>query len=253
VEIKMSLTKGIEKLNLSTKLGAGFGIVILLVFCLAVFLVNALSMLETTLKATYEKDLIGVSVMRSAGRDLQQTARAVNRLVVALYANDPVGHKRSLATIAEKEAQMIDSLKQGRDTFRDPAVQAKVENAASEVSKYFGSLKPLLALELGKNDSGSSGFAIIETKDYREKLDVLSATLKALTDVKITNAKKFNDETLAHSSEVKSLAYALVGLTVLLSVVIAYMVFKSVSRPLSVLRGSIMDLSQSKLNMTCSP
>ena len=57
VEIKMSLTKGIEKLNLSTKLGAGFGIVILLVFCLAVFLVNALLMLETTLKITYEKDL----------------------------------------------------------------------------------------------------------------------------------------------------------------------------------------------------
>ena len=249
VEIKMSLTKGIEKLNLSTKLGAGFGIVILLVFCLAVFLVNALSMLETTLKATYEKDLIGVSVMRSAGRDLQQTARAVNRVVVALYANDREGHKRSLATIGEKEAQMIDALKQGRDSFRDPALRAKVENAASEVAKYFAALKPLLALELGKNDSGSSGFAIIETKDYREKLDVLTATLKALTDIKVTNAKKFNDATLAHSSEVKSLAYALVGLTILLSVVIAYMVFKSVSRPLSVLRGSILDLSQSKLNI----
>ena len=249
VEIKMSLTKGIEKLSLSTKLVGGFGAVLLLMICVTAFLVNALLGLETNLKDTYEKDLIGVSVMRSAGRDLQQTARAVNRVVVALYANDPAGHKRSLATIAEKEAQMIDALKQARNTFRDPAVQAKVENAASEVSRFFASLKPLLAIELGKNDSGSSGFALTETKDYREKLDVLTVSLRTLTDIKITNAKKFNDATLAHSSEVKSLAYVLVGLTVLLSVVIAYMVFQSVSRPLSVLRGSILDLSQSKLNI----
>ena len=227
----------------------GFGAVLLLMICVTAFLVNALLGLETNLKDTYEKDLIGVSVMRSAGRDLQQTARAVNRVVVALYANDPAGPKRSLATIAEKELQMIDALKQARNTFRDPAVQAKVENAASEVSRFFASLKPLLAIELGKNDSGSSGFALTETKDYREKLDVLTVSLRALTDIKITNAKKFNDATLAHSSEVKSLAYVMVGLTVLLSVVIAYMVFQSVSRPLSVLRGSILDLSQSKLNI----
>ena len=245
----MSLTKGIEKLSLSTKLVGGFGAVLLLMICVTAFLVNALLGLETNLKDTYEKDLIGVSVMRSAGRDLQQTARAVNRVVVALYANDPAGHKRSLATIAEKEPQMIDALKQARNTFRDPAVQAKVENAASEVSRFFASLKPLLAIELGKNDSGSSGFALTETKDYREKLDVLTVSLRTLTDIKITNAKKFNDATLAHSSEVKSLAYVMVGLTVLLSVVIAYMVFQSVSRPLSVLRGSILDLSQSKLNI----
>ena len=40
--------------------------------------------------------------------------------------------------------------------------------------------KPLLAIELGKNDSGSSGFALTETKDYREKLDVLTVSLRAL-------------------------------------------------------------------------
>ena len=182
----MSLTKGIEKLSLSTKLVGGFGAVLLLMICVTAFLVNALLGLEPNLKDTYEKDLIGVSVMRSAGRDLQQTARAVNRVVVALYANDPASHKRSLATIAEKEPQMIDALKQARNTFRDPAVQAKVENAASEISRFFASLKPLLAIELGKNDSGSSGFAIIETKDYREKLDVLTVSLRALTDIKIT-------------------------------------------------------------------
>lgn len=42
VEIKMSLTKGIEKLSLSTKLVGGFGAVLLLMICVTAFLVNAL-------------------------------------------------------------------------------------------------------------------------------------------------------------------------------------------------------------------
>ena len=54
----MSLTKGIEKLSLSTKLVGGFGAVLLLMICVTAFLVNALLGLETNLKDTYEKDLL---------------------------------------------------------------------------------------------------------------------------------------------------------------------------------------------------
>ena len=57
----MSLTKGIEKLSLSTKLVGGFGAVLLLMICVTAFLVNALLGLET------KKTALAVEVSAMAG------------------------------------------------------------------------------------------------------------------------------------------------------------------------------------------
>ena len=244
----MSITTGIEKLSLGTKLGGGFGLVVVLTVCLNVFLANALSNLERNLKATYDLDVIGVSTMRAAGRDLQHVAREVNRVVVALYANDREGYKRSLVIIHEKENEILAELKQAKDTFRDPANKAKVENVVSEVSKYFVAIEPITAIELGKNNAGSQAFELMNSKDYREKLEALSVSLKALTEIKVTNSKRFNAEAIAHSGEVKLQSYVLACITVFLSVLIGYMVFRSVDRPLADLRLVVLDMAESKLN-----
>jgi hypothetical protein len=80
------MLKNFEKLALRSKLIIGFTIVLILMVVISATSFWSITNLINTTQKIYEKDLIGISVLRQINRDVNGIGRATNR-----YARDMCG------------------------------------------------------------------------------------------------------------------------------------------------------------------
>ena len=74
----MSLFNAFAKLKVKTKLVLGFSFVFLLAGGISATAYQGLGMLSNSARTMYEKDLIGISLIRQFNRDINLIGRTVN-------------------------------------------------------------------------------------------------------------------------------------------------------------------------------
>jgi methyl-accepting chemotaxis protein len=240
--------KSIEKFNLSTKLIVGFSITILFSLALSFTAFWTFAKLDDAIDSMYELDVIGVKVISEISRDIQDVARSVNRVGLSHYANDAESIKRASDNIMNLKPKLEKDLKEADSTIRTKELKAKLASIYPKVDQMYKlHIEKVLKIELGK-DSGIAVSSILNNPEYRALLAEVSKLILEVSDQKASNAKK-NVETLnSELDQIKVFMRLMLGVSVLLSFLVVFVVLQSVKRPLASLQKTILEMADSKLN-----
>jgi len=249
-KFNVSALKSIEKFNLSTKLIVGFSITILFSVALSSVAFFTFNKFADTVDGIYEKDLLGIMMLRGAARDLQIVARQVNRFNMSLYGNDLESAKKASEIVVKLRPEIEKALKDAEPTIRTVELKAMLASITPKIEQlYVGYIDKVLKIEPGK-DAGQTAFVILNNKEYRALLDDISGLLLAVNTQKAINAKKNVDSVQHDLVEIKTTMILMLGASVLLSFLVVYIVLQSVKRPLASLQKTILEMADSKLNIS---
>ena len=244
----MSALKSIEKFNLSTKLIVGFSITILFSLALSFTAFWTFAKLDKAIDEMYELDVIGVKVINEISRDIQDVARNVNRLGLSHYANDAESIKRSADSIVNLKSSLEKDLKEADPTIRNKDLKEKLASIYPKVDQLYKLyIDKVLKTELGK-DSGVAVSLIINDPQYRAILAEVRKLILEVSDQKANNAKKNAVAVEAELDQIKLYMSLMLGVSVILSFLVVYVVLQSVKRPLASLQKTILEMADSKLN-----
>jgi methyl-accepting chemotaxis protein len=247
-KFNVSALKSIEKFNLSTKLIVGFSITILFSLALSFTSFWTFAKLDDAIDSMYELDVIGVKVISEVSRDLQDVARSVNRVGLSHYSNDAESIKLSSDNIIKLKVRIEKDLKEADSTIRTKELKEKLASIYPKIDTLYRLyIEKVLKIELGK-DSGIAVSSIINNPEYRALLAEARKLILEVSDQKASNAKK-NVETLqTELDQIKLFMRLMLGVSVLLSFLVVYVVLQSVKRPLASLQKTILEMADSKLN-----
>lgn len=241
------MLKNFEKLALRTKLIIGFTIVLILMVVISATSFWSITNLVNTTQKIYEKDLIGVSLLRQLNRDVNGIGRAANRYALAMNAGDLEGAKKSQETIEKTKAEMLSNYEKAKATIIRPALKEKIDLVKTNIMNFYVGVDSVLAAAQGK-DPALSAYKVINSKQYQETIATVSASIREVSELKTKGAEENFKGAMEQGSTAQMLLAVLLGLSILLSLVIIYLVNQSINKPLSSLQTSVLDLAEGKLN-----
>jgi|APCry1669188879_1035177.scaffolds.fasta_scaffold01494_9 methyl-accepting chemotaxis protein len=241
------MLKNFEKLALRTKLIIGFTIVLILMVVISATSFWSITNLVNTTQKIYEKDLIGVSLLRQLNRDVNGIGRAANRYALAMNAGDLEGAKKSQETIEKTKAEMLSNYEKAKATIIRPALKEKIDLVKTNIMNFYVGVDSVLAAAQGK-DPALSAYKVINSKQYQDTIATVSASIREISELKTKGAEENFKGAMEQGSTAQMLLAVLLGLSILLSLVIIYLVNQSINKPLSSLQTSVLDLAEGKLN-----
>ena len=241
------MLKNFEKLALRTKLIIGFTIVLILMVVISATSFWSITNLVNTTQKIYEKDLIGVSLLRQLNRDVNGIGRAANRYALAMNAGDLEGAKKSQETIEKTKAEMLSNYEKSKATIIRPALKEKIDLVKTNIMNFYVGVDSVLAAAQGK-DPALSAYKVINSKQYQDTIATVSASIREISELKTKGAEENFKGAMEQGSTAQMLLAVLLGLSILLSLVIIYLVNQSINKPLSSLQTSVLDLAEGKLN-----
>ena len=241
------MLKNFEKLALRTKLIIGFTIVLILMVVISATSFWSITNLVNTTQKIYEKDLIGVSLLRQLNRDVNGIGRAANRYALAMNAGDLESAKKSQETIEKTKAEMLSNYEKAKATIIRPALKEKIDLVKTNIMNFYVGVDSVLAAAQGK-DPALSAYKVINSKQYQDTIATVSASIREISELKTKGAEENFKGAMEQGSTAQMLLAVLLGLSILLSLVIIYLVNQSINKPLSSLQTSVLDLAEGKLN-----
>lgn len=244
----MRLKKYIYQLRLQSKLYFGFSLVFLLAAAIAAIAYANLSKLEDSIYNIYEKDLMGVSVSRTFGRDLNLIGRATNRYVLAAAANDSEGKKDSLKEIEKARESLIHELDKLKPLIVENDLKEKLENFAKSYKDYFEAVDNVVIVTNSANGFASA-YKSISSDEYKTKLDKAVSTGRDITYAKINSAKAYYQISIEKANNALSVILIALVLAFAVAIVITIFVKNSVNTPLDELKDCLDELSNGNLDV----
>ena len=241
------MLKNFEKLALRTKLIIGFTIVLILMVVISATSFWSITNLVNTTQKIYEKDLIGVSLLRQLNRDINGIGRAANRYALAMNAGDLESAKKSQETIEKTKAEMLSNYEKAKATIFRPALREKLDLVKTNIMNFYVGVDSVLAAAQGK-DPALSAYKVINSKQYQDTIATVSASIREISELKTKGAEENFKGAMEQGSSAQMLLAVLLGLSILLAIVIIYLVNQSINKPLSSLQTSVLDLAEGKLN-----
>jgi methyl-accepting chemotaxis protein len=243
----MSLFKNFEKLKLKTKLIIGFSLVVLFSITIAGTSFWAFDQLIGNTQKMYEKDLLGISYLRQLNRDVNIIGRTVNRYALAVNAGDNEGAQKALAIIAATKKSQMEIYEKAKGTIFRPALKEKVEAVKSDLEAFYAAEDKVIAAAQGASPA-LSAYKVISSKDVQDIVAKVSNEIKEISEMKAKGAEENMEKAMEMASFVKTLLGAMLALAVIFSIVIIYLVNKSINNPIESLALSIGDLAESRLD-----
>ena len=241
------MLKNFEKLALRTKLIIGFTIVLILMVVISATSFWSMSNLVDTTQKIYEKDLIGISLLRQLNRDVNGIGRAANRYALAMNAGDLEGAKKAQETIEKTKADLLSNYEKARATIIRPALREKMDLVKPTIMNFYMGVDSVLAAAQGK-DPALSAYKVINSKQYQDTIATVTASIREISELKTKGAEEIFKGAMEQGNSAKILLAVLLGLSILLAIVIIYLVNQSINKPLSSLQTSVLDLAEGKLN-----
>ena len=133
----MSLMNSFAKLNLRTKLVIGFSTVITFAVVISATAIYGLTLLNENAQKMYDKDLIGISLLRSLNRDVNVIGRTVNRLVLATNAGDDAAEQKAKEAIAKVKVDLSANYEKSKGTVIRPEVRARLDAVGKQLENYY--------------------------------------------------------------------------------------------------------------------
>ena len=241
------MLKNFEKLALRTKLIIGFTIVLILMVVISATSFWSMSNLVDTTQKIYEKDLIGISLLRQLNRDVNGIGRVANRYALAMNAGDIEGAKKAQETIEKTKADLLSNYEKARATIIRPALREKMDLVKPTIMNFYMGVDSVLAAAQGK-DPALSAYKVINSKQYQDIIATVTASIREISELKTKGAEEIFKGAMEQGNSAKILLAVLLGLSILLAIVIIYLVNQSINKPLSSLQTSVLDLAEGKLN-----
>ena len=241
------MLKNFEKLALRTKLIIGFTIVLILMASISAISFWAISNLITTTQQIYEKDLIGISVLRQINRDVNGIGRATNRYALAMNAGDTESAKKSRDIIEKTKSDVLGNYEKAKETITRAALKEKMDLVKPLIMNFYGGVDSVLAAAQGK-DPALAAYKVINSKQYQDNIAVLAAAVKEISALKTQGAENNFKGATEQGNTAEMILVVVFGLSVLLSIFIIYLVNQSINKPLSSIQTSVLDLAEGKLN-----
>ncbi len=241
------MLKNFEKLALRTKLIIGFTIVLILMVIISATSFWSITNLVNTTQKIYEKDLIGISVLRQINRDVNGIGRAANRYALAMNAGDIEGAKKAQESIEKTKVDLLGNYEKAKATIIRPALKEKIDLVKPAILNFYMGVDSVLAAAQGK-DPALSAYKVINSKQYQETIATVTASVREISELKTKGAEENFKGAMEQGSSAQMLLAVLLGLSILLSIVIIYLVNQSINKPLSSLQTSVLDLAEGKLN-----
>jgi len=241
------MLKNFEKLALRTKLIIGFTLVLILMVVISATSFWSMSNLVDTTQKIYEKDLIGISLLRQLNRDVNGIGRVANRYALAMNAGDIEGAKKAQETIEKTKADLLSNYEKARATIIRPALREKMDLVKPTIMNFYMGVDSVLAAAQGK-DPALSAYKVINSKQYQDTIATVTASIREISELKTKGAEEIFKGAMEQGNSAKILLAVLLGLSILLAIVIIYLVNQSINKPLSSLQTSVLDLAEGKLN-----
>jgi methyl-accepting chemotaxis protein len=137
----MSLFSTFSQLKLKTKLIIGFSIVVAMTCVIAGAAYNGMSRMIATTTKIYDKDLIGVSLLRQLNRDVNGIGRHTNRMVLAVNAGDAPAIEKAVKDIADTKNTFRENFEKAKPTIIRPDVKAKMDATPEMFEAYFNLIR----------------------------------------------------------------------------------------------------------------
>jgi len=241
------MLKNFEKLALRSKLIIGFTIVLVLMVAISASSFWSISNLVDTNQKIYEKDLIGISLLRQLNRDVNIIGRVTNRYALAMNAGDLESAKKSQETIEKTKAELLSNYEKAKATIFRPALREKMDLVKPNIMNFYMGVDSVLAAAQGK-DPALAAYKVINSKQYQDTIAKVGDSIKEISALKTKGAEENFKASVELGSFAQMLLAVLLGFSILLSIVIIYLVNQSINKPLNSLQTSVLDLAEGKLN-----
>lgn len=243
----MSLKKSFEKLNLSAKLLFGFTTVLVFMAVISGTALYGLNKLTDDTQLMYDKDLIGISLLRALNRDVNVIGRTVNRIGLAANAGDDAAIQRGKEAITKTKAELLSNYEKSKGTVIRAEVKARLDNVGKLLSQYYASVDTIVEAAEGRNGA-QAAYRIISSKEYQELLSSVMAEIRDIANLKVDGAAKNFEASKEAAAMMKTLIISMFLIAFVLAAAIGTAVNKSISNPLFSLRGSLADLASANLH-----
>jgi methyl-accepting chemotaxis protein len=243
----MSLMNSFAKLNLRTKLVIGFSTVITFAVVISATAFYGLNLLNDNAQKMYDKDLIGISLMRAMNRDVNVIGRTVNRLVLATNAGDDAAEQKAKEAIAKVKVDLSSNYEKSKGTVIRPEVRARLDGVGKMLENYYAAVDNIIIAAQGKGGVNAA-YKIISSKEYQDSLGGLMGEIKELGNLKADGAAKNQEAASEAAANMKWLIGVMLAATLALSVIIVILVNKSINDPITNLKNALADLASAKLD-----
>jgi len=243
----MSLMNSFSKLNLRTKLVIGFSAVITFTLVISGTAFYGLNTLNDNAQKMYDKDLMGISYLRSMNRVVNEMGRIVNRLVLAENFNDDEGVSASKEQIKKLKTDLLDFYEKAKPTLINPELKSRFEAQGQNIKDYFSEVERVMKTLEGKGGS-SAAYAIIKSKDFRAVQNKVIGENREMAKSKQDGAAKNQAAAVEAAIYMKYIIGVMLAIALIMSFIIVILVNKSISDPITNLKNALADLASAKLD-----
>ncbi len=243
----MSLMNSFAKLNLRTKLVIGFTSVVTFAVVISATAFYGLNMLQENTQKMYDKDLIGISLLRSLNRDINVIGRTVNRMALANSFGDDAATQKGKEAIAKVKTDLLANYEKSKGTIIRPELKAKIDAVGAMITDYFAQVDTITAA-LESKGGAAAAYKIISSKEYQDSLAKVMADIRDISAVKVEGAAKNMEAAAAAADHMKWLIGVMLLVAVVLSLIIVTLVNKSINDPITNLKNALADLAAERLD-----
>jgi len=236
-----------NKLQLKTKLIIGFLMVILMTIVIAVLALRGFDDLIQGQKKMYDKDLMGISYLRQMNRETNGMARALNRYVLAIQANDESGSKNALETIKNSQKTQLDLYEKVIPTIIRPELKAELEAIKPKLATYYALIDKVIGLAK-YNDPSFAAYKEIASAGYQNGAKDVLESLKQIAEKKAVGAENNLQAAIKSADDLKQLLLFTLAGMILISGIVILLINKSISGPVDTLAKTLDDLASNKLD-----
>jgi methyl-accepting chemotaxis protein len=243
----MSLMNSFAKLNLRTKLVIGFTSVVTFAVVISATAFYGLNMLQENTQKMYDKDLIGISLIRQLNRDINVIGRTVNRMALASNFGDDAATQKGKEAITKVKTDLLANYEKSKGTIIRPELKAKIDAVGTMITDYFAQVDTITAA-LESKGGAAAAYKIISSKEYQDSLAKVMADIRDISTVKTEGAAKNMAAAAAAADNMKWLIGIMLVAALILSLIIVTLVNKSINDPITNLKNALADLASAKLD-----
>ena len=243
----MSLMNSFAKLNLRTKLVIGFTSVVTFAVVISATAFYGLNMLQENTQKMYDKDLIGISLLRSLNRDINVIGRTVNRMALANSFGDDAATQKGKEAITKVKTDLLANYEKSKGTIIRPELKAKIDAVGTKITDYFAQVDTITAA-LESKGGASAAYKIISSKEYQDSLAKVMADIRDISAVKVEGAAKNMEAAAAAADHMKWVIGVMLVAALVMSLIIVTLVNKSINDPITNLKNALADLAAQRLD-----
>ncbi len=242
----MNLFKTFEKLNLLTKLLTGFSIAIIFMLIITYMTISGMGKMIDSTQSMFDKDLVGISTIRTLNRDVNLIGRVANRAVLAVNGKDDEGFKGAVDSIAKTKTILLANYAKGKTTIFRPELVLEYAKVGEMLDTYFSLVDKVVAT--AQKEGVAAAYSVITSKEYQGALSGVSLKIAQINTTKQEGAEKNLEKAHEEYKNLQTYSWSIFGLALFFSIGICFFVNRSISSPLSDLQKSLNELAKSNLN-----